>query len=161
MAGTEPPIRAGATLEIDLDAVIANWQTLRRQHATGAVAAVVKADAYGLGTRSVVPALHAAGCRHFFVASLDEALAIRDFASRAMIAVVNGAAPGSEPHAAPDTAPLRQFGGHLPRPALRTRPRPTGSRPLRHQPDAGARQSDANHDAPDRTRTAGAGDRGG
>src|SRR5437868_11386072 len=84
MPGTEPPVRAGATLEIDLDAVIANWQILRRQHAAGAVGAVVKADAYGLGARSVVPALHGAGCRHFFVASLDEALAIRDLMQGAM-----------------------------------------------------------------------------
>jgi alanine racemase len=107
MAGTEPPIRAGATLEIDLDAVIANWQVLRRQHAIGAVAAVVKADAYGLGARSVVPVLHTAGCRHFFVASLDEALAIRDLAQGAMIAVFNGATPGSEPDfAAADIAPV-------------------------------------------------------
>lgn len=107
MRSAEPPIRAGATLEIDLDAVTANWQILRRQHATGAVAAVVKADAYGLGARSVVPALHVAGCRHFFVASLDEALAIRDLAHGALIAVFNGAPPGSEPDfAAADIAPV-------------------------------------------------------
>lgn len=107
MPATELPIRAGATLEIDLDAVIANLQTLRRQHATGTVAAVVKADAYGLGARSVIPALNAAGCQHFFVASLDEALAIRDLAQGAMIGVFNGAPLGSEPDfAAADITPV-------------------------------------------------------
>jgi alanine racemase len=100
-------VRAGATLEIDLGAVTASLQTLCRQHATGVVAAVVKADAYGLGAPSVVPALHAAGCQHFFVASLDEALAIRDLAAGAMIAVFNGAAPGSEADfAAADIVPV-------------------------------------------------------
>ena len=89
--------RGGATLEIDVGAVVENWRMLCRRHPGGAVAAVVKADAYGLGARAVVPALVAAGCGHFFVASLDEALAIRDLAPRAMLAVFNGAAPGSEP----------------------------------------------------------------
>ena len=45
-------------------------------------AAVVKADAYGLGARRVAPRLYAAGCRHFFVAHLAEALAIRAAGAR-------------------------------------------------------------------------------
>ena len=45
------------------------------RHPSGPVAGVVKADAYGLGAAAVAPALYAAGCRHFFVALLDEALA--------------------------------------------------------------------------------------
>ncbi|MBV9755459.1 MAG: alanine racemase [Alphaproteobacteria bacterium] len=89
--------RGGATLEIDPGAVVDNWRLLCRRHPGGAVAAVVKADAYGLGARAVVPALVAAGCGHFFVASLDEALAVRDLAPGAVLAVFNGAAPGSEP----------------------------------------------------------------
>jgi alanine racemase len=99
MTGTDTGAarRGGATLEVDLGAVVENWRILCRHHPRGAVAAVVKADAYGLGARVVVPALFAAGCRHFFVASLDEALAIRDLAPGAMLAVFNGAAPGSEP----------------------------------------------------------------
>ncbi len=40
------------------------------------MAAVVKANAYGMGVDRVVPALQAAGCREFFVATLDEALAL-------------------------------------------------------------------------------------
>ena len=109
MKGAETNIsrRGGATLEVDLGAIVDNWRTLCRRHPGGAVAAVVKADAYGLGARQVVPALVAAGCRHFFVASLDEALAIRDLAPGALLAVFNGASAGSEPEfAAHDIAPV-------------------------------------------------------
>jgi len=80
-------------LRVDLGAIVANWQALRVRH-PGAVAAVVKADAYGLGARFVAPALYAAGCRHFFVAHLSEALAIQRYLPGAMLAVLNGLAPG-------------------------------------------------------------------
>jgi alanine racemase len=88
--------RAGAVLEIDLAAIVANWHLLRSLHPSGPVAGVVKADGYGLGARQVAPALHAAGCRHFFVALLDEALAIRDLVPDALLAVLSGPIPGSE-----------------------------------------------------------------
>ena len=65
-------------LYISLDAIIANYLSLDalsgRRCATGAA---VKADAYGLGMTAIAPALHKAGCRHFFVARLDEALSLR------------------------------------------------------------------------------------
>jgi alanine racemase len=88
--------RAGAILEVDLGAVVANWRLLRALHPSGPVAGVVKADGYGLGARPIATALHAAGCRHFFVALLDEALAIRDRVRDAMVAVLGGVIPGSE-----------------------------------------------------------------
>ena len=84
-----------AVLEVDLGAVVANWRDLRAR-AGGDTAAVLKADGYGLGAARVAPALHAAGCRHFFVAHLDEALAIRALVPGAMLAVLNGLWPGSE-----------------------------------------------------------------
>ncbi len=89
--------RAGAVLEVDLGAVVANWNILRARHQSGAVAGVVKADAYGLGAPHVAPALHSAGCRHFFVAVLEEALAIRPMLPGAMVAGLNGLFPGTEP----------------------------------------------------------------
>ncbi len=82
-----------ALLEVDLGAIAANWHALRR----GPTAAVVKADAYGLGAVPVVTRLFAEGCRHFFTAHPQEALAIRDAAPGAMLAVLNGLWPGSEP----------------------------------------------------------------
>jgi alanine racemase len=88
--------RAGAVLEIDLGAVVANWRLLVRTAAPALCAAVVKADAYGLGAAPVAKALAACGCRMFFVATLDEAVALR----RALgplpeIAVLNGPLPGT------------------------------------------------------------------
>jgi alanine racemase len=40
-------------------------------------AAVVKADGYGLGLAEVGTVLHAAGCTKFFVATIDEGIALR------------------------------------------------------------------------------------
>ncbi|MGC1410538.1 MAG: alanine racemase [Acetobacteraceae bacterium] len=91
-----PADRAGAILEIDLAAVVANWQLLRARHSSGQVAGVVKADGYGLGARPVAQALHAAGCRHFFVALLDEAVEIRTLVPDAMLAVLGGLIAGTE-----------------------------------------------------------------
>jgi alanine racemase len=85
-----------AILEIDLGAIVANWRILRDHHPSGPVAGVVKADGYGLGAQKVAAALHEAGCRHFFVAYLDEALAIRDAVPDAMLAVLSGLIPGTE-----------------------------------------------------------------
>lgn len=64
-------------LRIDLQAIVANWKALAG-HAPGArTAAVVKADAYGLGVEKVAPALYAAGARDFFVALAGEGQVIR------------------------------------------------------------------------------------
>lgn len=84
-----------AVLEIDVAAIVANWRDLCARHGAP-VAGVLKADAYGLGAARVAPALYGAGCRHFFVAMLDEALAIRDLVPGAMLAVLNGLLPGTE-----------------------------------------------------------------
>jgi len=95
-----------ATLTIDLGALVANWRRLAALH-PGATAAVVKADAYGLGAARVAPTLAAAGCRHFFVAHLDEALAIRPLVPAAAIAVLNGLAAGrAADYVAQDITPV-------------------------------------------------------
>ncbi len=96
-----------ATLTIDLGAIADNWRTLAALHAPGATAAVVKADAYGLGAAHVAPALHRAGCRHFFTAHLEEALAIRDLLPGAMLAAFHGLADEDPAaFAAYDVAPV-------------------------------------------------------
>jgi alanine racemase len=87
---------AGAILEIDLAAVVANWCFLRTIHPSGPVAGVVKADGYGLGAAPVAQALYAAGCRHFFVAWLNEAIELRAIVPNAMVAVLGGLLPGTE-----------------------------------------------------------------
>lgn len=85
-----------AVLEVDLGAVVANWQLLRQRHPSGPVAGVIKSDGYGLGAKPVAAALYGAGCRHFFVAYLEEALAVRDVVPGAMLAVLSGLVPGTE-----------------------------------------------------------------
>lgn len=69
---------ASPTLEINLDAVIANWRALDRMSGPGVeTAAVVKADGYGLGAGRVAQALARAGARRFFVAIAEEGAALR------------------------------------------------------------------------------------
>lgn len=92
---TSPLAYATARLEIDLGAIVANWRDLARRH-DGEVAAVVKANAYGLGAERVAPALLEGGCRHFFTAHLSEALALRPLLPGVMLAALNGAPAGSE-----------------------------------------------------------------
>lgn len=46
---------AGATLTVDLGAVRANYRLLRSRLGVTACAAVVKADAYGIGAAAVAP----------------------------------------------------------------------------------------------------------
>ncbi len=82
---------AGAILEIDLDAVAANWRLLRDKLESRNCAAVVKADAYGLGVAPVAQTLWDAGARTFFVALVDEGLALRQLLPGAEILVLNGA----------------------------------------------------------------------
>ena len=67
-----------ATLSIDLDAIAANWRALDKASASGVqTAAVVKADAYGLGIARVGRALAQAGARRFFVAVAEEGATLR------------------------------------------------------------------------------------
>ena len=92
----DPATRAGAILEIDLGAVVANWRLLAAKAAPATCAAVVKANGYGLGAAPVARALMAAGCRKFFVASLDEGIALRaELGPEPEIAIFNGPHPGT------------------------------------------------------------------
>ena len=92
----DPASRAGAILEIDLGAVVDNWRLLAGVAAPAHCAAVVKANAYGLGAAPVARALTAAGCRMFFVAGLAEGIVLRRaLGPAAEIAVLNGPFPGT------------------------------------------------------------------
>ncbi|HVV66067.1 MAG TPA: alanine racemase [Rhizomicrobium sp.] len=80
-----------ARLTIRLGAIERNFRVCQRLSGPAAVAAVVKADAYGLGMREVARRLADAGCDTFFVARLQEALALRPLAPEARIFVLDGA----------------------------------------------------------------------
>lgn len=82
------------TLTIDLSAVAENYRILTAQAKKAQVAAVVKADAYGLGAAQVAPVLRDAGCGLFFVATLDEAIALRSVLTNETIAVLHGLQTG-------------------------------------------------------------------
>ncbi len=88
----DAPLPASATglLTIDLDAIVANWRKLSSQAVPADCAAVVKADAYGCGIAQVTRALAKAGCRTFFVATLDEARAVRDVTPTSVVYVLDG-----------------------------------------------------------------------
>jgi alanine racemase len=79
-------------LTIDLAAVAENYSMLRERVGDAACGASIKADCYGLGMTDVAPALFSAGCRDFFVASLDEAIEARRVMPEAAIHVLFGPA---------------------------------------------------------------------
>ena len=78
------------TLTIDLMAIVENYRLLQSQVQPAEVAAVVKADAYGMGAKQVSQALVAAGCKAFFVAHVEEAAELRPCLPTATIFVLNG-----------------------------------------------------------------------
>src|SRR5271169_3819569 len=77
-------------LTVDLDAIVANWRKLEKTAVPAECAGVVKANAYGCGIEQVSRALAAAGCKTFFVATLDEAAALRAALPQAAIYVLDG-----------------------------------------------------------------------
>jgi alanine racemase len=86
-----------ARLTVRLGAIAANYRSYRRIAGPAAVAAVVKADGYGLGAVRIAPALAQAGCDSFFVARLEEGIALRGIVARARIFVLDGAPADSVP----------------------------------------------------------------
>jgi alanine racemase len=86
-----------ARLTVRLGAIAANYRTYRRMVGPASVAAVVKADAYGLGAARVAPSLAAAGCDSFFVARLEEGVDLRKLLPQARIFVLDGAPPDAVP----------------------------------------------------------------
>jgi len=71
------PSSSAALLTIDLDAMAHNLAVLRGQAGRAQVAAVVKADGYGLGAAQVGRRLRREGVEAFFVAQLGEGEALR------------------------------------------------------------------------------------
>ena len=66
-----------ARLEIDLNALAANYRALQARQPAAEIAPVVKADAYGLGAGRIAQHLRLKGARTFFVARRDEGVALR------------------------------------------------------------------------------------
>jgi alanine racemase len=81
---------ATGVLNVDLDAIVANWRKLEKTAVPAECAGVIKADGYGCGAGPVARALAGAGCKTFFVASLDEARAARAAVPQAALYVLDG-----------------------------------------------------------------------
>ncbi|MBR6728328.1 MAG: alanine racemase [Clostridia bacterium] len=76
-------------------------QTLaRRQNPAAEVIAVVKANAYGHGVGAVLPPLLAAGCTRFAVATLQEALEVRQLAPESEVLILGYTPPTKLPEMA-------------------------------------------------------------
>ncbi|MEX3008197.1 alanine racemase [Hoeflea sp. TYP-13] len=86
----------GARLTIDIGALVDNWRAMQKLSSPARCSAVVKADGYGLGAKTVSTALYQAGCRDFFVATAHEGVAVRQHAPEARIYVMNCILPGIE-----------------------------------------------------------------
>ena len=121
---------ARARLTVDLDAIVANWRALDAlSTASVETAAVVKADAYGLGAARVGPALAAAGVTTFFVALAEEGAALREaLGPGPAIHVFSGLMPGdadtralARPRRPASTAPPRWPPSPRPAPAAPAR----------------------------------------
>ena len=84
------PVSAIGVLTVDLDAIVANWRKLEKTAVPAECAGVIKADAYGCGIGPVARVLAGAGCKTFFVATLDEARAARAAIPSAAIYVLSG-----------------------------------------------------------------------
>src|SRR5260370_28561335 len=79
--------------EIDLGALRANFHALRAVTAHRELMVVVKADAYGHGAVNVARTLIDEGCRHFGVATLDEARELREAGVRTRVYLQAGFFP--------------------------------------------------------------------
>ncbi len=91
------PKTANAVLEIDLGALAANIRLLQDKSGPAKLAGVVKANAYGLGLAQVAAVHRALGTETFFVATLDEGVALRALTGPGCeIAVLSGLLPGME-----------------------------------------------------------------
>ena len=96
-ASRDDEASASAILTIDLGALVANWLRLREMSQRAECAAVVKADAYGLGMEQAASALSRAGCKTFFVATIAEAGSLRALLPDATIYVLGGLLTNTAP----------------------------------------------------------------
>ena len=86
-----------AQLTVRLGALAANHREIRHRAAGAAVAPVVKADAYRMGMVPVARALAAEGADSFFVARVEEGIALRAILPHARIFVFDGVMAGTAP----------------------------------------------------------------
>ncbi|MDC0057991.1 alanine racemase, partial [Pelagibacteraceae bacterium] len=83
-------IKYNAILEVSLKNLAYNYKKLSSIANQSICAATIKADAYGIGIIKSFETLYKNNCRHFFVATTEEALEIRSKKLLANVYVLNG-----------------------------------------------------------------------
>jgi alanine racemase len=79
-----------ACLTVRLGAIAENYRLLRDRAAGAVTAGVVKGDGYGLGAVQATRTLLNQGCDTFFVARLEEGIALRPIAPKSRVFVLDG-----------------------------------------------------------------------
>ncbi|NIP13437.1 MAG: alanine racemase, partial [Pseudomonadales bacterium] len=103
-------------LHVDLAALASNYRLFSSaaEAAGGSAGGVVKANAYGLGLAEVAATLHAEGCNEFFVATVEEGVALRASLPENTVYVFEGATGATaQTLAAHDLVPVLNHPGQL------------------------------------------------
>ncbi|MBH66900.1 MAG: alanine racemase [Rhodospirillaceae bacterium] len=92
------PKTANSLLLVHLGRIVRNYRYLTKKLAPAECSATLKANAYGLGAVKVGQALKKAGCSTFFLATIDEAIELREAIrnQKTKIAVLNGVPRNTE-----------------------------------------------------------------
>ena len=83
-------IKSNAILQINKKNVIYNYKLLSKIANKSICAATIKANAYGLGDLEICRILYKEGCNHFFLATAEEAINIRQGNKSIKLYVLNG-----------------------------------------------------------------------
>ena len=81
-------IDSNAILQINTKNLIKNFKSIKKIAKTSICGATIKANAYGLGDKKIYDTLYKNGCRHFFLATLQEALSIRNYSKKSYLYVL-------------------------------------------------------------------------
>jgi alanine racemase len=90
------PLEAMAVLQVDLKAVAHNYKVLQSTFQGRRCGAVLKADAYSMGMEPVALVLEKAGCQDYFIAHIEEGIALRKILPTQKIYLLSGILPGTE-----------------------------------------------------------------
>ena len=83
-------INESGILNINIKNLIYNYNFFKKLKKNLIVAPTIKADAYGLGDKKIFKLLLSQGCKHFFVATLNEGLRLNNKNKLIKIYVLNG-----------------------------------------------------------------------
>lgn len=81
---------SSSILEVNLKNLIYNYKVFKKFIKNKQVAATIKANAYGIGDKIAFSTLYKNGCRHFFLATLNEGLELRKSFKKGYIYILNG-----------------------------------------------------------------------